>query len=156
MPARPGRRRRAAGGGAAHPRQLRRLASAGHGARNRRDHPPRQEPVGGDADHGLGQPGDAHHPRGAGQGGQAAAAGGHDLHGQPAHRRLSRDLRAGGGVRRKNRAGGHRERRAGAGEAHGAGRGGLRGQRRGPAHRWSGRGLRGAGGDGRVQKVRRP
>ena len=91
MPARPGRRRIAADGGAARARQLRRLDFAGRHARDGRDHPPRQEPAGRDADHGLGQPGHAHHPRGAGQRrARPLLLERHDLHGQPAHRRLSR------------------------------------------------------------------
>ena len=154
MPARPGRRRIAADGGAAGARQFRRLDFAGRHARDGRDHPPRQEPAGGDADHGHGQRGHAHPPRGTGRGGKGPAFGGHDLHGQPAHRRLSCDLRAGGGVRRQDRAGGHRQRRAGAGETHGTGRGGVCRQRRGSSHGVSGCGLYRAGGDGGVPPLR--
>ena len=154
MSARPGRRRGCAGGGAAHPRQLRHLDSAGRGAGDGRDHPPRQEPAGRDADHGHGQRGHAHHPRGAGQRWQAAASERHNICRQPAHRRLPDHLRAGNRVRRKGRAGRHKQRGAGTHKADRACAGGFQRQRRRPAHGGAGCGLRGAGRDGGIQAVR--
>ena len=155
MPARPGRRRSAAGGGAAHPRQLRHLAPPRPPAGDGRHHPPRQRPARRGHDHGRGQRRHPHHPRGRGRGRQAAAAERHGVCGQPAHRRLPPHLRPRHRLRRKDRAGWHRQRRAGARQIDGTGGGGLFKRPR-SALRLSGRGLRRAGRDGGIPPLRGP